>query len=93
MTRTLLFASAAIGAAMLPLGAANAADAFRPARAFDWTGFYAGIHAGWLNGDVNIHEENGGGNISGHIWGFLAGYNFYYPPAAPWLLGAEADFG
>jgi outer membrane immunogenic protein len=96
MTRTLLFASAAIGAAMLPLGAASAADFRAAPAAFDWTGFYAGIHAGWLTGDVNVHEEeqnNPGGSISGHVWGFLAGTNFYYPPAAPWLLGLEGDFG
>jgi len=97
MTRTLLLASVAVGVTMLPLGAANAADTFRTApAAFDWTGFYAGIHGGWLNGDVNVHEEEvngGGGAIDGTIWGFLAGTNFYYPPAAPWLLGLEGDFG
>jgi outer membrane immunogenic protein len=92
----MLFASAALSAAMLPLGAANAADPLR-AVPFNWSGFYAGIHGGWLNGDVNVHEEYepccGGGSISGSVLGVLAGVNFFYPPAAPWLLGVEADLG
>jgi outer membrane immunogenic protein len=92
----MLFASAALSAAMLPLSAANAADPLAPVP-FNWSGFYAGIHGGWLNGDVNVHEEYepccGGGSISGTVLGVLAGMNFYYPPAAPWLLGIEADIG
>src|ERR1700730_7367183 len=96
MTRTLLLSSAAIVLAMLPLGAANAADAFRPSpAAFDWSGFYVGLHAGSLHGDVNVPEQGGlrGGAISGTVWGFLAGYNFRHSPLDPWLLGVEADFG
>jgi outer membrane immunogenic protein len=95
MTRTLLLASAALGVAILPLGAANAADLIAPVTPFNWSGFYAGIHGGWLSGDVNVHEEyeGGGGNISGPIFGLLAGVNFFYLPAAPWVLGVEADFG
>jgi outer membrane immunogenic protein len=94
VNRALLLASAAIGVAILPLGAAQAADQLRPA-AFDWSGFYAGIHGGWLVGDVNVHEELAptGGEISGTVLGVLAGYNFFYPQAAPWLLGVEADAG
>ena len=94
MTRTLLLASAAVGVAMLPLGAAEAADQVRPA-AFDWSGFYAGVHAGLLNGDVTLHEDSQvpGGRISGTVLGVLAGYNFFYPQAAPWVLGIEADAG
>jgi outer membrane immunogenic protein len=93
MSRILLLTSAAMGVAMLPLGAAQAADQLRPA-AFDWSGFYAGVHAGLLNGDVTVHEEEAtGGNISGSVLGVLAGTNFFYPPAAPWVLGIEADAG
>src|SRR5437763_9684357 len=93
MKRSLLLVSAAVGAAMLPLGAVQAADQLRPA-AFDWSGFYAGVHAGQLNGDVNVHEEGGGGGaISGTVWGLLAGYNFRHSPLDPWLLGVEADIG
>jgi outer membrane immunogenic protein len=90
MTRTLLLASATLGAVLLPLGAASAAGPF------DWNGFYAGIHGGWLNGDVNVHEEYSvpaGGSISGGVLGVLAGYNFFYPPAGPLVLGIEADAG
>jgi outer membrane immunogenic protein len=95
MTRTLLLASAALGVAILPLGAANAADLIAPVTPFNWSGFYAGIHGGWLSGDVNVEEygNRGGGNVSGTVFGVLAGVNFFYPPAAPWVLGVEADFG
>ena len=95
MTRTLLLASAAIGMAVLPLGAANAADFRAAPAAFDWSGFYAGIHGGWLNGHVNVHEDSvaHAGDISGTVLGVLAGYNFFYPRAAPWVLGIEADAG
>jgi opacity protein-like surface antigen len=93
MTRTLLLASAAIGLSMMSPGGAGAADYGRP---FNWSGFYVGLHAGWLNGDVTIHEEfqaAEGGNISGSVIGALAGYTFPYSPIAPWTLGVEADLG
>jgi outer membrane immunogenic protein len=96
MIRALLFASAAIGTAILPLGAASAADYAKPyAQPFDWSGFYIGLHGGQLNGDVAIHEdsEREGGNITGLVWGGLAGYNFVHSPLDPWVLGVEADFG
>src|SRR5204863_9861779 len=42
-----------------------------------------------------VHEESAptGGEVSGTVLGVLAGYNFFYPQAAPWLLGIEADAG
>jgi outer membrane immunogenic protein len=94
MTRTLLFASAAFSAAMLPLGAANAADPLA-AVPINWSSFYAGIHGGWLNGDVKIEEygEQITGNVSGTVLGVLAGVDFFYPPASPFILGIEADLG
>src|SRR5262245_53718847 len=92
MKRSLLLISAALGVAGLPLGAVHAADA---ARAFDWSGFYVGLHGDQLSGDVSGHEDFNapGGKISGTIWGLLAGYNFRHSPLDPWLLGVEADFG
>jgi outer membrane immunogenic protein len=93
MTRTLLLASAAIGLSMISPGGAGAADYAKP---FNWSGFYVGLHAGWLNGDVTVHEElelTPGGNISGSVFGALAGYTFPYSPVAPWTLGVEADLG
>jgi outer membrane immunogenic protein len=95
MSRILLLASAAMGVAMLPLGAANAADQLRPA-VFDWSGFYAGVHAGLFNGKVQVTDEAvpTSGNLHGPVAGLLFGYNAPYSPLpAPWIGGFEADIG
>ena len=89
MSRTLLLASAAVGVAMLPLGAAQAQTAF------DWSGFYAGVHAGFLDGNVHVTDEGipVTGNLQGPIAGVLAGYNFPSSPFPQAVLGLEADVG
>jgi len=80
---------------------ANATDL--PARApvykapapayYDWTGFYAGVHAGYGFGEDKVFE--GTNAISGKIkpdgWlgGGQIGYNSQFAPH--WLIGAELD--
>jgi opacity protein-like surface antigen len=90
MKRSLLLSTAALGIAMLPLGAAEAQDRFE--------GFYLGIHGGYGTGNVNVEEMFGGeidfgGPIDGFIGGALAGYNFHRPPDRKVMLGVEADVG
>jgi outer membrane immunogenic protein len=91
MSRLVYLASAALGAVMLPLGAAQA-QAPAP---FDWTGFYAGVHGGFLQGHVEISDEGiiANGNLEGGIGGVLAGYNLRFAPLTPFIVGIEADVG
>jgi outer membrane immunogenic protein len=69
----------------------RAADIADPV--YDWSGLYAGVHAGYLWGNVDV-EENGApaadGDIEGFVGGALAGFNFQHDI---FVLGAEADFG
>ena len=92
MRNSLLATTAALGIAMMPLGAAQAQTPF------DWSGFYAGLHGGFLSGDVNltgILDGMLGGPISGLIGGPLAGYNFAPTTffSGPVVFGVEGDFG
>jgi outer membrane immunogenic protein len=92
MRNSLLVTTAALGIAMMPLGAAQAQTPF------DWSGFYAGLHGGFLSGDVNltgILDGMLGGPISGLIGGPLAGYNFAPTTffSGPVVFGVEGDFG
>src|SRR3954469_14042007 len=96
MTRMLLLASAAVGVTMLPLGAASAADFRNAPAAFDWSGFYAGVHAGLFNGNAHVTDETvpASGNLHGPVTGLLFGYNAPSSPLpAPWIGGVEADIG
>jgi outer membrane immunogenic protein len=66
---------------------------------FTWTGFYAGIHAGWgwSNTDLSVNIAGlglidpftGGGNSDGVVGGFQVGYNWQLAPN--WVLGIEGD--
>jgi len=95
---------------VLALGvvAAQAADlTYEPApvveapAAFNWTGFYIGVHGGAAVGDfkypLSISEIDGPGNFgaelkqdaSGGFGGAQIGYNWQFNPN--WVVGAEAD--
>ena len=92
MRNSLLASSAVLALAMMPLGAAQAQTPF------DWSGFYAGVHGGFLSGDVNLTGTGismGGGPISGFVGGPLAGYNFAPVTlfSGPVVFGVEGDFG
>jgi outer membrane immunogenic protein len=80
-------------AAFLMGSSAYAADLEAPA-AYDWSGLYVGLHAGYLWGDVDIDEEDAtaatGGSIDGFVGGALAGFNFELDPL---VLGIEGDIG
>jgi outer membrane immunogenic protein len=77
---------------MMPLGAAQAQAPF------DWSGFYAGVHGGFLSGNATLTEFAGPvdtGPISGVVGGPLGGYNFAPGTffSAPVMFGVEGDFG
>ncbi len=59
-----------------------------------WAGPYVGIHAGYLDGEVDVDVTVSGSSWtnkpSGVIGGALAGYNFAFDR---WILGVEADVG
>jgi len=80
-------------AALLMGSSAYAADIEAPT-AYDWSGLYVGLHAGYLWGDVDVEEDDDpivrGGSIDGFVGGALAGFNFQLDPL---VLGLEGDFG
>lgn len=80
-----------IGACVLALMTAGVAKADEPV---DWTGFYAGVFAGYGGGDPDWSFPNSGTGISqnfgGAIGGVLVGYN---QQVGSIVIGAEADIG
>jgi outer membrane immunogenic protein len=77
-TAALLFSS------LFVAGSAAAADyptvkPNTPVRAFNWSGFYAGIHAGYAWSDAD-----------GWFAGGQLGFN-YQPAGSPWVWGIELD--
>ena len=83
-----------MGAAALMSGMAHAADVEPVPVAYDWSGFYVGLHAGYLWGDVDVEEEGEtsttGGEIDGFVGGALAGFNAQFDSL---VLGVEGDIG
>jgi len=82
-----IFLALLISSATLPLSA-QAQDA-----AMDWTGFYAGVHAGYGWGDKDW-ITSGGGNPQSHsengiLGGVQAGYNVQKDN---FVFGVEGDF-
>ncbi|ODT12619.1 MAG: hypothetical protein ABS35_39730 [Kaistia sp. SCN 65-12] len=89
-------------ASLLALGAAaQAADlTYEPAPApvveaapaFNWTGFYLGVHAGAaiVDGDLNYFDGSSFSDTStGFIGGVQAGYNWQFDSL---VIGAQTDF-
>ena len=87
MKRSLLTTTAVLSVAMMSFGAAEANS---PS---DWSGFFAGFHAGSMTGDVEGIDGDTifGGTINGPVGGRVVGYNFQ--STGPIVLGVEADFG
>ena len=65
-----------------------------PSPAYNWSGFYAGINAGWAGSNANAGITVGGTSfdvtqsLDGMIGGVQAGYNWQYNYL---LVGLEAD--
>ena len=89
---------------------ANAGDVAQPryrgssAQVANWTGFYAGVHAGWgwVSGDPGVASLNTTGyaspvfetpnldlNRNGPLFGGQIGYNWQVNPR--WVIGIEGD--
>src|SRR5579885_3758332 len=87
--KKLLLAAGAILATEAPVLAGdlpyqrNYQPAPAAASLFNWTGFYVGANAGYTWGSAI------GGDPSGVIGGFTAGYNYQYSPNT--VLGLETD--
>lgn len=100
-----LFLSAAALGLSLTVTGAFAADmrapvtkapaAVAPAPVFDWSGFYAGGHAGWVwfKDDFDIGGVDFSDTLKGDgfVGGILAGYNWQL--ASQWVVGIEGDGG
>jgi len=76
-----LFVAAPAYAGDLPQRNYNNPQVYR--NLFNWTGFYAGVHAGWGWGDST------GGDLSGHVLGAQIGYN--YQMVSGLTFGVETD--
>lgn len=55
----------------------------------DWTGFYAGLHGGYADGEISVL----GLSVSDEAaaYGFQLGYN--YQTAGNWVFGGELSYG
>jgi outer membrane immunogenic protein len=76
-----LFVAAPAYAGDLPQRNYNNPQVYR--NLFNWTGFYAGVHAGWGWGDST------GGDLSGYALGAQVGYN--YQMVSGLTFGVETD--
>lgn len=63
----------------------------------NWTGFYAGLHAGYSHGNVSVKDTNGGVkrgpfnySTDGGFGGAQVGYNYQFNR---FVAGLESDFG
>ncbi|WP_245576787.1 outer membrane protein [Kaistia adipata] len=104
MTRSMLRGATMASVLVLGVGGARAADlTYEPApvveapAAFNWTGFYVGVHGGIGGGDFDTSFVNDAGdyavdwsdNAFGGFGGAQVGYNWQFAPN--WVVGAEAD--
>lgn len=76
----------AVGAAAFSASAAARETVISPA--YNWSGFYAGVHGGYLRGRDNIDQVSGL-RPSGGFGGLQIGY--WTPVSRNWLLGFESD--
>ena len=96
MRRYSLVALTAVGLTIGVVQSASAADIARPvykaapvvATAYNWSGFYIGIHGGYGWGDVNL--LGGSGDIDGWFAGGTLGWN-WQGAGSPWVFGIEVD--
>lgn len=91
---------ALLAAAVILPGGVLAADlpakapGHMPAAAYDWSGFYAGVHGGYGWGANRFTDDatgvSGKYEPSGGFGGVQLGYNSQFAPH--WLIGGEFDF-
>ncbi len=91
MKRSLLLATAALGVAMLPLGAANA----QGPTPFDNPGLYFGVYAGAAADHFKTTEEIvvAPGSLDQFVAGFIVGDRFKRPPDRIWSGAIEGELG
>jgi outer membrane immunogenic protein len=96
MQRTTLRLIATVGAVLAVLSSpvfagGSIKDAPMAAPAYNWTGLYVGVHAGWASSDIStslanrVQPDTDGGTIGGHI-----GYNWQFP-SSNLVIGIEGD--
>jgi outer membrane immunogenic protein len=87
----LLSATALVAATQFAAAADLRPRTYAPApamvSAFNWTGFYAGVHGGFGSGNV---DDGGSLDVDGWFGGGQIGYN-WQAPGSPWVLGLEVD--
>jgi outer membrane immunogenic protein len=85
--------------ALMLMSPAHAADYYYSDVAYDWTGVYGGVHAGFIQANVNVDQNKvpvGGLELSyerdfdGFVGGALGGVNFQ---AGSFVFGLDMDFG
>lgn len=86
-----LLAACGLGSAAHAADLTVVEDVIVATPAFNWTGFYAGVHAGygWANLDTTDTESYGGGKPDGFFGGGQVGYNYQFGNNV--VLGIEAD--
>jgi outer membrane immunogenic protein len=98
--KTILRGMTLVSALALGVAGAQAADLVAApvveaaSEAYNWTGFYAGVHGGYGTGDHNSDWDWGyetySYDLSGGFGGVQIGYNHQF--ASQWVAGVEADF-
>jgi outer membrane immunogenic protein len=96
--KKIVLVSAALGALFIGSQSARAADVYDPA--YDWSGFFIGLHAGYAWGDFDYNSvgaathqlddfTNALDKADGFVGGFTSGYNFQ---TGSFVLGYESSF-
>lgn len=96
-TALLSLTASAVVAADLPTAPAPAPVVYvAPSPAYNWSGFYVGLHGGYALGNVAVTDTNGGVNpgpfaykTNGGFGGGQAGYNLQL---GNFVVGTEGDF-
>ena len=83
-----LLSTTAVSAADLAIAPQLNTAVYSPARAFDWSGFYAGANVGYGWGEMTGNGTALPENLKGILGGVQAGYNYDF---GGFVLGLEGD--